>query len=54
MSNNKSHPKQYMQEELTELINMTNTCTLQKNTLIDVNKLNKEAGGESKTSQKSD
>ena len=39
-SDNKTHPKQYMQEELNELINMAITRTLQKNTLKDVNELN--------------
>ena len=50
----KTHPKQYTQEELNELIDMAITCTLQKNTLKDVNELNQETGGESKTSQKLD
>ena len=53
-SNNTTYPKQYMQEELNELIDMAITCTLQKNTLKDVNELNQETGGESKTSQKLD
>ena len=48
------YPKHYMQEDLNELIDMAITCTLQKNTLKDVNELNQETGGESKTSQKLD
>ena len=54
MSNNKTHPKQYTQDELNELIKLTITCTLQKNTLKDVNKINQQEGTETKSPQKLD
>ena len=54
-SDNKTHPKQYTQEELNELINMADHMhSTKEHTQKSKCKLNKEAGGESKTSQKSD
>ena len=53
-SNGKTPLKQYTQEELNELIDMAITHALKKNTQKDMNEINQEAGGETKTSQKSD